>query len=62
MVEKPEHFYQSAVAFGNFANLLAEFDASGLYEVIPDFHNTEKRFKDFCESVRLDKMGRAKNG
>ncbi|MBE5734391.1 MAG: aminoglycoside phosphotransferase family protein [Clostridiales bacterium] len=60
VVEKPEHFYQSAVAFGNFANLLAEFDASGLYEVIPDFHNTEKRFKDFCESVRLDKMGRAK--
>ena len=61
VVEKPEHFYQSAVAFGNFANLLAEFDASGLYEVIPNFHNTEKRFKDFCASVEQDKMGRAKS-
>ena len=32
VVEKPEHFYQSAVAFGNFANLLAEFNATELYE------------------------------
>ena len=61
VVEKPEHFYQSAVAFGNFANLLAEFDASGLYEVIPDFHNTEKRFRDFEASLKADKLDRAKD-
>ena len=60
VVEKPEHFYQSAVAFGEFANLLAEFDASGLYEVIPDFHNTEKRFRDFEASLKADKFDRAK--
>ncbi len=59
VVEKPEHFYQSAVAFGNFANLLAEFDATKLYEVLPDFHNTEKRFRDFEASLKADKMGRA---
>ena len=46
VVEKPEHFYESAVAFGNFANLLAEFDATQLYEVLPRFHDTEKRFGD----------------
>ena len=60
VVEKPEHFYQSALAFGNFANLLAKFDASALYEILPDFHNTEKRFNDFMNSVKADKCGRAK--
>lgn len=57
-VEKPEHFYESAMAFGNFANLLAEFDASKLYEVLPDFHNTEKRFRDFKNSLEKDAVGR----
>ena len=59
-VEKPEHFYQSAVAFGNFANLLSEFDASALYESIPNFHNTVKRYENFIKAVEEDKMGRAK--
>lgn len=53
-------FYQSAVAFGEFANLLAEFDASQLYEVLPNFHNTEKRFNDFLNSLSIDKFDRAK--
>ncbi len=59
VVEKPEHFYQSAVAFGNFANLLAEFDATKLYEVLPNFHNTEKRFADFMATLEADPLGRA---
>ena len=60
VVEKPEHFYQSAVAFGNFANLLAQFNATELYEVLPDFHNTVKRFNDFTNSLKADKFDRAK--
>lgn len=59
VIEKPEHFYQSAVAFGNFANLLAEFNADGLYESIPNFHNTVKRFADFEAALKADKVGRA---
>ncbi len=59
VVEKPEHFYQSAVAFGNFANLLAEFDATELYEILPNFHNTVKRFNDFTASLEKDTAGRA---
>ena len=59
VVEKPEHFYQSAVAFGNFANLLSQFDASGLNEVIPKFHDTRKRFNDFKDSLNSDKQKRA---
>ena len=61
VVEKPEHFYQSAVAFGNFANLLAQFNATELYEVLPDFHNTVKRFNDFTNSLKADKFDRAKS-
>ena len=59
IVQRPEQFYQSAVAFGEFANLLAEFDARKLYEVLPDFHNTEKRFRDFNAVLSADKLGRA---
>ncbi len=58
-VEKPEHFYQSAVAFGNFTNLLAQFDATQLAEILPDFHNTEKRFRDFTTSLKADTAHRA---
>jgi len=58
VVKKPEHFYQSAVAFGNFANLLAEFDASKLYEPLPDFHNTVKRFENLKKAIAENKSGR----
>ena len=60
-VANPKDFYYSAIAFGNFANLLAEFDASQLYETIPLFHNTVNRFKNFKEAVEKDAFGRAKD-
>ena len=58
-VESEKDFYDSAVAFGNFQRLLAEYPAKKLYETIPDFHNTPSRFRDFEKAVREDKMGRA---
>lgn len=58
VVEKPEHFYESAVAFGNFANLLAKFDASKLYESIPNFHNTVNRFSALKKAIQEDIAGR----
>ncbi len=58
VVASPEDFYQSAVAFGNFAKLLANFDATGLVEVIPNFHNTVSRFKDFKKAIADNKAGR----
>lgn len=59
VVQKPNDFYEAAVAFGNFANLLAEFDASLLYEILPDFHNTEVRYGNFERALQEDKCGRA---
>lgn len=39
--------YQAGIGFGKFQSYLADFDAVSLYESIPDFHNTIKRFQDF---------------
>lgn len=61
LVEKPEHFYQSGVAFGQFQNLLADYPAEKLHETIVAFHNTKKRFADFLKAVDEDVFGRAKD-
>ncbi len=57
--ETPEDFYQCAVAFGRFAQMLNDFPADSLYEVIPDFHNTPNRIRLFREMLSADPLGRA---
>ena len=42
-----DEFYESAVSFGDFTNMLSDFDATQLYEILPNFHNTVKRFENF---------------
>ena len=54
-----EMFYQTAKAFGKFQNQLRDFDASTLFETIPDFHNTRARFLALKEAIANDKAGRA---
>lgn len=58
-VERPILFYNSAVAFGNFQRLLADFPADELHETIPNFHNTESRLNDFKNAVKNNLSGRA---
>ena len=58
-VQSAEDFYQSALAFGNFQRLLADYPADTLHETIPDFHNTVKRFANFKKAVEEDACGRA---
>ena len=58
-VETPEDFYQSAVAFGNFQRLLAEYPAETLHETIEGFHDTKARFATFKKAVEEDVCGRA---
>lgn len=58
-VEKPEHFYQSAVAFGHFQCMLADYPAETLHETIVGFHDTKARFATFKKVVEEDVMGRA---
>lgn len=57
--ESDMDFYESALAFGRFQHLLADFPAHTLYETIPEFHNTVDRFRLLKESIASDNMGRA---
>lgn len=57
--ETKEDFYQCALGFGRFQRELNEFPAESLYETIPDFHNTPKRYRDFLAAVEADLCGRA---
>lgn len=59
--ETDEDFYQSAVGFGTFQRMLADFPAANLHETIPNFHNTPDRFRAFIETVERDPMHLAKN-
>jgi len=60
IVKNKKDFKESAIAFGKFQRLLKDFDASKLVEVIKDFHNTEVRFNHFLDTLKKDKLGRAK--
>lgn len=62
-VDRPdnEEFYECALAFGRFQRLLSDFPADSLYETIPDFHNTPKRYDNFLKSLDENKSGRAEN-
>lgn len=58
-VKEPEDFYNSALAFGNFQKMLADYPAETLHETIVNFHNTVSRFADFKRAVEEDVCGRA---
>ncbi len=57
--DSPQMMYQCGLAIGRFQALLADFPAQSLYETIPDFHNTPKRYRDFENAVSRDSCGRA---
>ena len=57
-IDSPEVFYEAGRAFGNFQNLLSDYPIDSLFETIPDFHNTEKRFENLERAIELDKAGR----
>ena len=48
-------------AFGEFQNNLHDFDPATIIETIPGFHNTRKRYENFCNSVAADAAGRAES-
>lgn len=52
-------FSQVGRAFGHFQMQLADYDASGLCETIPNFHNTPSRYADFEAALVRNASGRA---
>ena len=57
--ESDEDFYQSAIGFGRFQQMLSDFPADKLHETIPNFHNTPDRYRIFHEVLARDPMHRA---
>lgn len=61
VVEHPDHFFNAGKAIGQFQRLLSDFPPEQLYETIPDFHHTRKRFEAFVRSVERDVGNRARS-
>jgi len=59
--ENQQHYYQVGYAFGEFLTLLSDFQTSQLYETIPDFHHTPKRYQAFIQAVESDRVNRAQS-
>jgi len=47
-----------ASAFGQLHKNLADLDPASLGEIIPQFHDTKKRYDDFLTACEIDKIGR----
>ncbi len=50
--------YRAARAFGKFQNMLSDYPADSLVEIIPDFHNTTKRYNNLVNAAENDSCGR----
>ncbi len=61
VVENTRQAYQAGYAFGSFQELISDMNPEDLYESIPDFHNTPKRYRDLCSSVEADANDRVRN-
>jgi Ser/Thr protein kinase RdoA (MazF antagonist) len=57
-VERMDQMEEVGLAFGRFQRHLADFPVDSLFESIPDFHHTIKRFFTFVRAVEADKAGR----
>lgn len=54
-----ERLRSAGRAFGEFQMMLSDFDATQLYETIPNFHNTRSRIAVMLRHVNEDPCGRA---
>ncbi len=57
-VETPEQMEEVGRGFGTFQKLLYDFPAQNLFQSIPNFHHTVKRFYAFVRAVEEDQAGR----
>ncbi|TAN08293.1 MAG: aminoglycoside phosphotransferase family protein [Rhodanobacteraceae bacterium] len=57
--DHPATALEAGRGFGAFAAALSGLDASGIGEVIPHFHDPERRFAAFRKALADDRMGRA---
>jgi len=58
-VENESQAYEAGRAFGEFQRLLVDLPGDRLFETIPNFHHTRKRFEAFQTAVENDPAKRA---
>jgi Ser/Thr protein kinase RdoA (MazF antagonist) len=58
VAETARQAHEAGLAFGRFQSMLADMDPALLSETIVDFHNIEKRLKDFNEAKEINTAGR----
>ncbi len=56
--ENPTQAYQAGLAFGRFAQAVADLPEPRLVETIPDFHHTPRRLQRLLEVATKDPVGR----
>ena len=59
--ESTGDFYKVGKTFGEFQNMLIDYNAESLYETIPNFHNTKERYKSFINAIERNKANRLDN-
>lgn len=57
-IQNPHEFELSGIAFGRFQRLLDGFEADKLYEVIPNFHNTQSRYQQLLDAIKNNEAKR----
>ena len=58
-VQSPAQAFQAGKAFGEFQELLVDLPGKRLWETIPDFHHTRKRFAVLQKAIQNDHFNRA---
>ncbi|HTV01562.1 MAG TPA: aminoglycoside phosphotransferase family protein [Luteitalea sp.] len=59
VLETPAQAETAAAAFGRFQRQLADLPGTRLFDTIPDFHHTRRRFDALVASIDADVAGRA---
>jgi Ser/Thr protein kinase RdoA (MazF antagonist) len=59
LFESEHQAFEAAAAFARFQKLLVDLPGGRLFETIPDFHNTVKRYSAFESAARMDIKKRA---
>jgi len=59
IVDSPEKAYQGGKMFGKFQAMIADLPGGPLYEIIPNFHNIERRLETYRATLGKDPVGRA---
>jgi hypothetical protein len=59
-VQTPHQAWQAGRAFGEFQQLLVDLPGERLFETIPDFHHTRRRFAALQQAIQIDHYNRAR--